>query len=107
MYLESDISCTCLLSLIKNLISDLFIHMQTGFMVQTGGKEMHVYGTVLVLLADTLAAHQLGGFKVGVGFSLRKCRECMVTFNAMQTKVTNTDCILLILLILNFYWCTL
>lgn len=71
--------------------------MQTGFMVQVGGKEMRVYGTVLVLLADTLAAHQLGGFKIGVGFSLRKCRQCMVTFNAMQTKVTITDCMLLIL----------
>ena len=56
-------------------------------MVQMDGKEMRIYGTVLVLLADTLAAHQLGGFKVGVGFSLRKCRQCMVTFNDMQTKV--------------------
>ena len=28
-------------------------------------------GTVLLTLADTLAAHQLGGFKVGVGFALR------------------------------------
>ena len=53
-------------------------------MVEVDGREMRVYGTVLV---DTLAAHQLGGFKVGVGFSLRKCRQCMVTFNDMQTQV--------------------
>ena len=52
------------------------------------GKNTRVYGTVLVLLADTLAAHQLGGFKVGVGFSLRKCRQCMVTFDDMQTMVS-------------------
>ena len=62
-------------------------HMQTGIMVEVDGREMRVYGTVLVLLADTLAAHQLGSFKVGVGFSLRKCRQCMVTFNDMQTQV--------------------
>ena len=46
-----------------------------------------VRGTVLVVLADTLAAHQLGGFKIGVGFSLRKCRQCMATLDDMQTQV--------------------
>ena len=35
-------------------------------------------------LADTLAAHSIGGFKVGVGFSLRKCRMCLTT---ISTKV--------------------
>ena len=45
------------------------------------------HGTVLLALADTLAAHELGGFKVGVGFSLRKCRECMATGSDIQTKV--------------------
>ena len=44
-------------------------------------------GTVLVLLADTLAAHQLGGFKIGVGFSLRKCQKCMATYDDVQNKV--------------------
>ena len=44
-------------------------------------------GTVLLTLADTLAAHQLGGFKVGVGFALRKCRECMATQSDLQNKV--------------------
>ena len=38
-----------------------------------------IYGALLVTLADTLGAHQLGGFKVGVGFSLRICRTCMAT----------------------------
>ena len=40
-------------------------------------------------LADTLAAHALGGFKVGVGFALRKCRICMATHEQIQTKVTS------------------
>ncbi len=37
-------------------------------------------------LADTLAvaAHSIGGFKVGVGFSLRMCRMCLAT---ISTKV--------------------
>lgn len=50
---------------------------------------MTVYGTVLVTLADTLAAHLLGGFKVGVGFSLRICRDCMAVKEDIQTKVQN------------------
>ena len=34
------------------------------------------------MLADMLAAHSIGGFKVGVGFSLRKC---------LATKQTMTE----------------
>lgn len=39
------------------------------------------------MLADTLAAHDIGGFKVGVGFSLRKCRMCLATKEQLSTKV--------------------
>ena len=34
------------------------------------GEEKTVRGGVLFFLADTLAAHSVGGFKVGVGFAL-------------------------------------
>ena len=51
------------------------------------GEEVTLHGNVLALLADTLAAHDLGGFKVGVGFALRKCRECLATNADIQTKV--------------------
>ena len=43
------------------------------------GKPKLVRGAVLFALADTPAAHDLGGFKIGVGFSLRKCRMCLAT----------------------------
>lgn len=51
------------------------------------GEEKLVRGGVLFTLADTLAAHAIGGFKVGVGFSLRKCRVCMATQEQLSTKV--------------------
>ena len=35
-------------------------------------NETRFYGTVIAFLADTLAARDIGGFKVGVGFALRK-----------------------------------
>ena len=60
---------------------------QTGVTLELNERINDIRGTVLVVLADTLAAHQLGGFKVGVGFSLRKCRRCMATSEDMQTKV--------------------
>ena len=48
---------------------------------------MFIQGGVLYVLADTLAAHDIGGFKVGVGFALRKCRMCMATKEQLSTKV--------------------
>ena len=48
---------------------------------------MRFYGTLLVMLADTLAAHDLAGFKSGVGRALRKCRQCMATGDDIQSKV--------------------
>lgn len=51
------------------------------------GKEVFVKGAVLAMLADTQAAHSIGGFKIGVGFSLRKCRNCLATKETMSVKV--------------------
>ena len=56
-------------------------------MMTVNGEEKLVKGGVLFVLADTLAAHQLGGFKVGVGFSLRKCRMCLATKEQISTRV--------------------
>ena len=51
------------------------------------GKETLVRGGVLFALADTLAAHSMGGFKVGV-FSLRKCRMCLATGEQISQRVS-------------------
>ena len=61
--------------------------LQDGISVVDGDTEIVVRATLLFALADTVAAHQLGGFKVGVGVSLRKCRDCMATGEEMQSKV--------------------
>lgn len=55
--------------------------------MHVNGEEIQVHGTLLLTLADTVAAHQLGGFKVGVGFALRKCRNCMAVLDDLQSKV--------------------
>lgn len=61
--------------------------LQNGISLQVNGRTKTVHGSVLVTLADTLAAHQLGEFNVGVGFALTKCRVCLATFEDMQIKV--------------------
>lgn len=61
--------------------------MQEGISVVVSGTKAHFNGMVLLLLADTLAAHQIGGFKVGVSFALCKCRDCLATTSDMSNKV--------------------
>ena len=51
------------------------------------GEERTVKGAILFALADTVASHSIGGFKVGVGFALRKCRMCLATGDQISTKV--------------------
>lgn len=53
------------------------------------GETIHTKGSLLLFLADTLAAHQIGGFKIGVGFSFRKCRNCLTTADEMEGNVSN------------------
>uniref|UniRef100_A0A1X7V2N3 C2H2-type domain-containing protein n=2 Tax=Amphimedon queenslandica TaxID=400682 RepID=A0A1X7V2N3_AMPQE len=55
--------------------------------LQKLGIETTLHGSVLLALADTLAAHQLGGFKVGVGFAFSKCRDCFINEDDIAFKV--------------------
>lgn len=58
-----------------------------GYPVNVNGRPMKLVAAVLVMLADTLAAHAIGGFKMGVGFSLRKCRNCLAIQGTMDMEV--------------------
>ena len=62
-----------------------------GCLLTINDKEILVKGAVLAMLADTQAAHAIGGFKVGVGFSLRKCGNCLATKETMSVWVS-TSC---------------
>ena len=58
-----------------------------GVMMKVKGENKLVKGGVLFVFADTLAALSLGGFMIGVGFSLRKCRMCLATKEQLSVKV--------------------
>ena len=42
---------------------------------------------MITMLADTLAAHEIRGFKVGISFSLCKCQMCLATKESMSKNV--------------------
>ena len=45
------------------------IQIWQGVNIKIHGHDKFIQGGVLYMLADTLAAHDIGGFKVGIGFS--------------------------------------
>lgn len=65
-----------------------------GILVSLGGKERTFYGALLAFLADTLAAHAVGGFKGSVSFSLRICRSCMITTPQIKECLVESSCTL-------------
>ena len=63
----------------KPFVEDLKILYCNGMDVSVDGKDYTFRGGLLAFLADTAAAHALGGFKESVSFALRVCRSCMIT----------------------------
>lgn len=65
-----------------------------GITVSFGGEERTIYGALLAFLADTLAAHLVGGFKESMSFSLRICRSCMITLPQVKECLVESSCLL-------------
>lgn len=57
-----------------------------SFMVNGNRKNMN--GTLLLVSADNLASHFIGGYKA-LSAALRKCRYCLATNPDMSTKVSS------------------
>lgn len=52
-----------------------------------GSEQYKFRGTLVAFVGDTPAINMVGGFKEGVGLAMRKCRQCMATYDQVQTKV--------------------
>ena len=55
-----------------------------GVNIQTANGERKIFGALVSICGDTLAQHELCGFKEGVGFAYSKCRQCECSFEDMQ-----------------------
>ena len=65
----------------------IFSLQDEGYCLQLHDEEMVVHGAVVSMCGDTPGSNYIGGFKEGVGFSLRKCRVCLATISDMGSKV--------------------
>lgn len=72
--------------ILKPFFAEMNVLSQRGTTLVVGGQEKTIKCCLFLLCADTLAAHQILGFKEGVGFSFRKCRHCMCTQNNMSSQ---------------------
>ena len=57
-----------------------------GMLLNVGGKNIVVHGTLLVISGDNLGSQAIGGF-VQLATAIRKCRYCMATRTDVNTKV--------------------
>jgi hypothetical protein len=57
-----------------------------GVQINVNGNSVQVHGAVLCVCGDTPASNFLGGFKEGVGYSLRKCQCCLAVTENMRTE---------------------
>lgn len=78
-----DISEAGVNVILERIENDLRM-LYNGAKIKTDNGEIDIYGAVISICGDTLAQHDLAGFKSGVGFAFSKCRHCECDFNSMQ-----------------------
>lgn len=74
----------CGVDVVLQRITEDLQRLYNGVKIQTQNGEMDIFGAVVSVCGDTLAQHELAGFKEGVGFAYSKCRHCECTFEKMQ-----------------------
>lgn len=76
--------------LLRPLVDDIK-KLELGVNMSVGGKSTIVRGTLAAIVADNLASHQIGGFKVGFGKGFRKCRFCLGTSEDIKNKCFDNE----------------
>ena len=73
-------------------VEDLKTLYCDGISVTILGEQRTFYGALLAFLADTLAAHFVGGFQQSMSFTLRVCRSCLATTDDLPNLMSDRDC---------------
>lgn len=60
--------------------------LYNGVDIVTAYGKKKIYGALLSVCGDTLAHHEVAGFKEGVGFAYSKRRHCECNFEDMQKQ---------------------
>jgi hypothetical protein len=79
-------------TLLRPFIEDMKrLGQDDGYEVVVNGQQITLHGAVVCVCGDTPASNFIGGFKEGVGFSLRRCRACMATGESMSKHFNIND----------------
>lgn len=73
---------------LQPFVDDLKRLYLDGITVTTESTEVKYHGALVAFLADTQAAHKVGGFKGSAAFARRICRSCMATRHDIQSLFT-------------------
>ena len=76
---------------LKPFVESMKTISNQGLTVLINGIERHFKVGLLAFLADTLAAHALGGFKGSMSFAHRICRSCMATTDQIQSNYLESN----------------
>lgn len=76
---------------LRPFVESMKLLSNNGLTVSINGKDRHFQVGMLTVLADTLAAHALGGFKESMSFSHRICRSCLATTEQIQSCFLESD----------------
>ena len=79
------------LPVINQLNEELNV-LYNGVEFLVDGELKMFYGKLILCLGDTLGQHEICGFKLGIGFSYQKCRECYITKNEILEKCYDELC---------------
>lgn len=85
MVKSKDISHCGIDAIFERIQLDL-LKLCDGVQINTANGERTIYGALLSVCGDTLAQHEVAGFKEGVGFAYSKCRHCECNFENMQKQ---------------------
>ena len=79
-------------TLLQDFLNTLNDMQQIGIEIEINGSKQTVYGALVMVPCDTLAAQWLGGFKEGVAFAVKPCRTCEVTRVDLKRKFSHVEC---------------
>ena len=76
---------------LQPFVSSVQSLVKNGLDISIKNEIRHFNVSLLAFLADTLAAHALGGFKESMSFAHRICRSCMATSEQIQFNFLESD----------------
>ena len=77
-------------TMLRPIIEELK-RLEEGVEIQVKGTKTTIFGTLIAVVAENLASHQIGGFKSGFSKGFRKCRTCLGIDHEIQNYFSDSQ----------------